>query len=321
LRWGAGVSTVVLGVSLAHAEQAPVSVWYRNSAGCPDGSTFIARLAELGQSVRLAQVGDRVDFVVTLGQAADASSGRLERQTRAGTVAIREYRDARCEAVAEALALTLDLALDPDEPAPAAPAPAPHASRQPRLPAAADTPTAASSEEPSAVSPSWVIGGQALMMTGIAPGALLGAALFGAVENPDWFVEQVRASVLVARGGGQAAGRELNVSLLAARLEACPLSWGASHVRVAPCAAMDLGAVVAEGRDALAASDGGFWAAATAHGRLRMAVSAALAVEAQLGASAPLVRYEMGPSDESVVWFRTGALGADAAVGLSWTMP
>src|SRR5262245_39186705 len=98
----------------AGAEPAPVWVWYRTSEGCPDGASFVSRLSELGKTARLASVGDRVDFVVTLGAGPDESSGRLERQTRGGTVAIREYRDARCEQVAEALALTLDLALEPE---------------------------------------------------------------------------------------------------------------------------------------------------------------------------------------------------------------
>lgn len=59
-------------------------VWYRTSEGCPDGEAFVSRLSELGKTARLASVGDRVDFVVTLGSGPQESSGRIERQTRGG---------------------------------------------------------------------------------------------------------------------------------------------------------------------------------------------------------------------------------------------
>ncbi|HWO08879.1 MAG TPA: hypothetical protein VNN80_05345, partial [Polyangiaceae bacterium] len=100
------------------APPAPLSVWYRSSEGCPEGSVFVARLAELGRPATLARVGDRVDFVVTVARTPDASSGRLERQTARGTVAIRELDAARCDEVTEALALSLEIALDPANEAP-----------------------------------------------------------------------------------------------------------------------------------------------------------------------------------------------------------
>jgi hypothetical protein len=56
-----------------------------------------------------------VDFVVTVAHAAEQSSGRLERQTELGTMAIREISAGRCDEVVEGLALSLDLALDPIE--------------------------------------------------------------------------------------------------------------------------------------------------------------------------------------------------------------
>jgi hypothetical protein len=58
--WGVGAA-LVLGAASAQADQAPVWVWYRTSAGCPSGDAFVARLSELGHSARLAKVGDRVD--------------------------------------------------------------------------------------------------------------------------------------------------------------------------------------------------------------------------------------------------------------------
>lgn len=97
---------------------APIRVWYRSSEGCPDGDRFVGRLSELGRRATLARVGDRVDFVVTLAAEPEQSTGRLERQTERGTVAIRQLDASACSEVAEALALSLELALAPDVPAP-----------------------------------------------------------------------------------------------------------------------------------------------------------------------------------------------------------
>src|SRR5688572_27279252 len=57
-------------------------IWFRSTAGCPDGETFLQLLARLGRAASLAGVGDRVDFVVSLASAERESSGRLERQSR-----------------------------------------------------------------------------------------------------------------------------------------------------------------------------------------------------------------------------------------------
>src|SRR5688572_2169584 len=105
--------------SSVHA--AEPSIWYRTGEGCPDGASFLERLDRRSVRARLAAVGDPVDFVVTLGTNADRSSGRLERQTSGGTIAIREVTDPSCEAVADALALSLALSLDPAVQEPPAP--------------------------------------------------------------------------------------------------------------------------------------------------------------------------------------------------------
>ncbi|HEU5074161.1 MAG TPA: hypothetical protein VFU02_08310 [Polyangiaceae bacterium] len=97
--------------SIVHAVEP--SIWYRTGDGCPDGASFLERLGRQSVSARLAAVGDHVDFVVTLGSTDAGSSGRLERQTSGGTIAIREVQAPSCEAVADALALTLALTLDP----------------------------------------------------------------------------------------------------------------------------------------------------------------------------------------------------------------
>src|SRR5689334_11514042 len=95
----------------------PALVWYRSADGCPDGAAFLARLEARGVRARLADVGDPIDFVVTLGNGPEGARGLLERQTDTRTVAIRRLDGGTCEQVADAIALSLAVANTPrDEP-------------------------------------------------------------------------------------------------------------------------------------------------------------------------------------------------------------
>jgi hypothetical protein len=315
-------------------------VWYRTSEGCPDGEAFVSRLSELGKTARLARVGDRVDFVVTLGSGPGESSGRLERQTRRGIVAIREYRDARCEQVAEALALTLDLALEPDAaPAasatssPARPSVAATAARAEGLPvprSSASTPaaretgadaagaTAASGER--ARSPI-ALGAQASIATGIAPGALPGGALFVDGHADGAWLASWRASLFGAYVESTAQQREIEVLLLGARAEGCPLELRRDPIVFSPCLAVDAGLLRATGPSSRGATDTGFWGAIAGHGRAAAALGEGVSVELQVGGLVPLVRYEMGTEDGGAAWFRTRGLGFAASLGAAWRIP
>src|SRR6185436_792272 len=87
-------------------------VWYRASENCPSGQAFLDKVPKRGAGARLAAAGDHIDFLVTLLPYGGETVGRLERQTRSATVAIRELHDAHCDQVADALALSLALALE-----------------------------------------------------------------------------------------------------------------------------------------------------------------------------------------------------------------
>jgi hypothetical protein len=240
-------------------ESAPVGVWYRSSEGCPDGSAFLARLRELGRSARLASVGDRVDFVVTLQAQPDASSGRLERQTARGTVAIRELTSARCEEVAQGLALSLELALDPgasgaEMPAAEAALPQPG----PPAPAAEVTPAATPAVRDAGATPvdaapiarprPWRGGAHGSFTTGITPALAPGAALF--IERGGAAGElSGRLSLLGSYGASRVQGARLAVGLLAARLEGCAFGWDAGSWSLTPCLGADAGLLLADGPD------------------------------------------------------------------------
>jgi hypothetical protein len=334
------------GAESAGAQAPAVQIWYRSAPGCPDVAAFIARLAALGRPGQAASAGDRVDFVVTLGPAPASglaqpgSVGRLERQTERGTVAIRELRAARCEDVAEALALSLELALQPvaDNPpeqlAPSAPTVQNGAESLPNVGAPMPaSPPAAPEEEPSATPSSLApapsrshlglrLGVQGTLATGIAPSAMPGVAVFvelgGVTASP--------SARLSLRGGyreseAPGTGTDLQVVLLAGRLEGCPWTWVSGVFSLEPCAGLDLGVLRAESPGPQGRSDSGVWLSGAAHGRAAWRIAPALLLEVELGALVPFVRYDLGADMTTASLFQTAPVGVAAALGAAWLLP
>jgi len=267
----------------------PLRIWYRSSEGCPDGAAFIALLGRLGRAGSLATVGDRVDFVVTVAYTPARSSGRLERQSNEGAVAIRDVSAPSCAEVADALALSLDLALEPGAPEAA---PAPPAPWQTRL------------------------GAQGQIFTGLAGAVLPGAALFVDLGHgvPAW---SGRLSLWGARGA-QDAEVELRLGLLASRLESC-WTWSAGVLAVSPCLGVDLGLLTAEGEGNGGRSDTGFWSSGVAHLRTGWHLSPAVALEAQAGLIVPFVRYRFDAVTGAEV-AESAAVGLSGALGVSFLL-
>lgn len=324
----------------ASAQESPISIWYRSSEGCPDGSSFLSQLRELGQTARLAEVGDRIDFVVTLGSNESKSSGRVERQTQRGTIALRSVEDSSCEAVARALALTIELALDPDAPkqeeqrhmlpegsglaeTERAAESEPRADRQLAAPASVPPKMTAPPEHGASTGfsrrgKSFAFGAQGFLATGLAPDPLPGAALFAEASTSAPLSASARVSFLAAYRTSSPRESEVSFSLWGGRLEGCPLSFG-SKLTIAPCIGAELGALRAVGLDQLGRADAGFWAALVGHARAAYALSEFWWLDAQIGGLLPLVRYEVGPEHDDSVWFRTHAAGVLAAVGLKFS--
>jgi hypothetical protein len=306
----------------APAPDPALSIWYRSSEGCPEGSVFVARLAELGRRATLARVGDRVDFVVTVAGAPNASSGRLERQTARGTVAIRELDAPRCEEVTEALALSLDIALDPANVAPSSSdaALAPEAEPTSPQPAAAvdraphrEDPT----REPAGRSP-LALGAQGSLTKGIAPRWAAGGTLFAELRARDAIALAGRFSLAAAFADATRAAIDVDVLWLAGRVEGCAFELRSGPLSLQPCAGAELGLVRAGSSGDGGQRDTGLWAAALGVMRARLELDERFALEAQVGAALPFVRYAVGSSLGGDL-FRTEAVIPTLALGGSWS--
>ena len=288
---------------------AAIRVWYRSSEGCPDGSRFVGRLSELGRRATLARVGDRVDFVVTLAAEPGQSTGRLERQTERGTVAIRQLDASACGEVAEALALSLELALAPDVPAPS---PAPEVAAETARDVTPDEHTSAPE-----LRGRWGLGAGAAVITGVAPSALPAGALFAELGDP-----VAGFTARLSLGGGyresRAGAAELDVALVSARLDACVPGWGGGAGVIQPCAALEAGMLSGDSNAPTARVDRGPWAAARLSLRARLGSLGAIAPEAEAGVSLPFVRYTFGAREAGDL-YRSDALGLALSLGARWS--
>jgi hypothetical protein len=294
--------------------------------------------------VRLAEVGDRVDFVVNVAVTPEGARGRLERETDRGTVAIREFEDASCDRVADVLALNLALALDPDrrEPMSADEPPAPPLddgpsgpepatgddSTQRGEPRQAPTPVP---EQPQAVQvpppdekvdqagarprpARWRVGAQGGALGGVSSALVVRGTAFveldGAFEPllPDL---TLRAAAVGAVGSSDTTSGVVQQSLWAGRLDVCPVNVGGPALSFRPCAAGEVGQV----RVSRAYRDFGLWGALGVHGRVMWVLVGSVALEAEVGAMFPLSRYEV--SAGSTVLYRCAPVGLSAVVGAS----
>jgi len=270
-----------------------VHIWYRGGAGCPDGSAFVQRLHELGREAQLAGVGDPVDFLVSVSSSAEGSSGRLERQTQAGQLAIRDMRAPECEQISEGLALSLDLALDPET----------------RRDDRRKPPSGAEAR----------VGLAGTLASGLSPAPAPGVAVFAELAATSG--ASARLEVRATHGGGQGrAGVEVMVNALAARLEGCPVAWLTGAWLWRPCLGVDIGALRASSSYRSGRSDAGLWASASALGRAAWRLDPRWELALQVGALLPFVRYEMGAADDAPV-FQTRTLGWELALGAGWRLP
>ncbi len=305
----------------------PVSIWYRSSEGCPDGAAFLGRLDELRRSARLASVGDRVDFVVTLAAESGKSSGRLERQTERGTVAIRDVGASECTEVAEALALSLDLALEPGAavtlPVEVAPAPLSRDAVPVEAVAPLVGPTYSEAAEPAAVigtaaEPPLRVGLQGTLTSGLSPALAGGAALFvefGTVARDP----SARLSVHGSYGSGTSDNGRLETTLVAGRLEGCAFGWDGGMWSIRPCLGADAGLLSSAWSAEGGHRDSGPWVSALGLVRAAVRIGPHLVPEAQIAGVVPFTRYVMGSPQTRDV-FQIEPILLQLSVGARWAL-
>lgn len=322
----------------ARAETPPRVLWYRSSQGCPEGAAFLARLAEDAARVRLSQAGDRVDFVLTLERTDAVATGRLERQTAKGTIAVAELRDASCEAVADGLALSLSLALQPEaaelgqaeptNPEPEAgvsealaarPVEPTRSARPPAAPMAVEpAPEKTRSSDPGLGVRLGAAGGVAL---GLLPAPSAQLALHAELDRlggplPKDFALRIGALGLV--GATETRAGRVTQLVLVERTAACPLRLGSGALSLTPCALLDLGVIGGGGAQPTGVSDVGFWAALGAELLLRWELAPPAALELGAAALAPLTRY--GVADAAGDLYETGSVALLGSLGVSFRM-
>lgn len=298
-------------------------IWYRSAEGCPDGEGFLARLEARGVHGRLAQVGDPIDFVVTLGNDAQGARGMLERQTKTGTVAIRKVDGGTCDEVADGVALSLSLADVPAEHREAAaPVPPSAPPEEPRsaavaLDAGPNAPPAASAR--GSRSARWAFGFQGSVTSGMSPGLLPGGELFVAYA-PGRAGLLVGSSLRLSGFGGARgsaisdAGHDYTLSVIGGRLGACPARLGSPGVHVSPCAAFEMGATGAGSSSAV-------WAAVRAGFRLELRLGEAARLEAEVDAVRPFTRYEIVAESPERTLYRTAPVGLGLGLGANFSWP
>ncbi|HEU5073854.1 MAG TPA: hypothetical protein VFU02_06770 [Polyangiaceae bacterium] len=313
----------------------PAVLWYRSTGECPDGAGFLTRVGDRAAAVRLAEAGDRVDFVVNLSMTPEGARGRLERETEGGTVAIREVVDASCERAADVIALNLALALAPERPA-GEPVPEPATSPTPktsepveteqetevRVPRAGSTPPPAKPQPqpvpeaaPAQPEPDrWRVGAQGGVLSGMSPELMARGTAFvelGGALPPPLADVTFRVAAVGAFGSSDTDSGTVEQSLWAARLDVCPLALGGPVVSLKPCAAGELGQLRASYAQSASAS----WAALGVHARGQWIVGSSVAIEGEVGAAFPLQRYDV--SAGSTVLYSSAPAGLSAAIGTS----
>ena len=320
-------------VSLARA-QAPetASIWYRGAEGCPSGADFLVRLERRGLHARLAEVGDPIDFVVTLGDGAEGGRGLLERQTKTGTVSIRRLDGDTCDQVADGIALSLSLANTPEErlgtspdavvPAVEAPAPSKPGGETAKRDSAARPPVAPPVRGSRM---RWSVGVQGDAVSGVAPDLLPGGALFLDFAPGNRSLPRGASIGLSGfanvRGAASGAG-DYRLLLIGGRLDACPISIGTATARASPCGSFEVGALRAGGTGPWSATASGVWTALRAGVRFDVELADPVALEARLEVVAPLARYNIAVADPAeTTLYRTAAVGLGIALGASFRLP
>jgi hypothetical protein len=277
--------------------------------GCPSEETY--RNEARARIPAQVERGRRLD--VRLGPSADGFEGTVEAiEPRAGAstvVASRTVAGATCQEVADATLLLVALGV--------LEAPPPDARREVPPP-----PRAIEPEPRAAPAIAFHVAGIALAASGFGPPALGGGARVGiGVERVGLFRPELRAGVDVVadaelRDSIGTAAR----SLIAGRLDACPIAMG-TRLSLRPCASGALGEIRVRGVDVPAPRD-----ERRLHGALgalvrgRAGLVGGLSAELSVGVLVPLLAHRFY-FEPNATLFRMDSAVFMVEGGLSWSIP
>jgi hypothetical protein len=332
--WLARVLATALAATLApaddaraqpSAEGAELRVEYTVPVGCPDEAAFRRRLdarlheappPRAGRAPRALAV-----HVVTSSR---GYSGELRVRDADLAESSRTVEGATCDELVDALTFlsAVSMGVLTREPAPPV-APPPAATPPAPTPLQRDA-AATRGEAPSRTTIAF--GAGAVTSSFVGPGVGVGVEAFVEVgrDGPGLFAPALRLSGARAFGSSiDAGGGAASLTLTSARLEGCPVRFRASPtLAFSPCLGARVGALTGDASAiARAHAETELWLSADLIGRVQWTPLAPwLALEAQIGASVPLLRYEF-QFLPSTILYQLPAIGWVSGVGLALRFP
>ena len=203
--------------------------------------------------MRDAESGDGARIALTIARDGAGFTGELVALDRSGKQGRRSLRGESCAEVSQTLAFLAVLAIELGgrvEPEPVAAAPAATAPPPPPVTPAKPAPRRQPMSKP-APERTWRLSALvgAGLRGGLAPSVRPAAELgFDAgATRPKGFSPSARALIVGSLSRIEHSAGAAKLSLLAGRIEGCPLRFGSSAVGFRPCLGVELGAVFARG--------------------------------------------------------------------------
>jgi hypothetical protein len=242
---------------------------YVAPGNCPSAKDFQARVGARTGHARFAdEPAATVAVHVKVRATGSTYAGHLFMVGHLGTMSTRDVEDVLCTDVVDALALVTALAVDssaalPPPPVAAAPTPAspePPDAPPPPTPSAPPPPAPVVASPPPSPAPPvdprpairrvWHLdlGLDGKLLGAIAPDTMPGGGLYGELDSTGrrWLDPSVRLSLFSA-ANRVFESPQARFTLLAARSDGCPVRVGSERLSVRPCAAVDVGDLLAKG--------------------------------------------------------------------------
>jgi hypothetical protein len=298
------LAAIVAWAGAARAAESAVAFNYSADAACPSAAAFSAQVRARSPQVDLVERrGALARFSVLVRIEGKGAIGRLDMRASDGTTTSREVRGDSCEGVVTALALVTALSASTqmrpsDAPGTADSGAALVYRSAPTSSEAVDQPPPPS---PSRADdgPSWRpgFGGAVGVLGGVAPEPVpVAAAIIDLRREPTSVPLNFRLHAALTLPETQTyPWGTVEVRVLKAGLEACPVSWSpVPRLELLPCAGFEAGPLMVQGRvnerGGTSSQATWWWADVTATARAEWLVGSALHLELEGGALMPLTR-------------------------------